>query len=88
MPCSRATSSRSSAPIPLRTLAVLYSSYTHLVTLDDSGITDVASLKGRVVSMGAAGSGTATLGYRILEAAGLNHETRHPHAESGRRPVG
>ena len=58
--------------IPLRTLAVLYSSYTHLVTLDDSGITDVASLKGRVISMGAAGSGTATLGYRILEAAGLN----------------
>ncbi len=58
--------------IPLRTLAVLYSSYTHLVTLADSGITDVAQLKGHVISMGAAGSGTATLGYRILEAAGLN----------------
>jgi len=58
--------------IPLRTLAVLYSSYTHLVTLADSGITDVAQLKGHIVSMGAAGSGTATLGYRILEAAGLN----------------
>jgi TRAP transporter TAXI family solute receptor len=58
--------------IPLRTLAVLYSSYTHLVTLEDSGITDVAGVKGHVISMGAAGSGTATLGYRILEAAGLN----------------
>jgi TRAP transporter TAXI family solute receptor len=58
--------------IPLRTLAVLYSSYTHLVTLADSGITDVAQLKGHTVSMGAAGSGTATLGYRILEAAGLD----------------
>jgi TRAP transporter TAXI family solute receptor len=57
--------------IPLRTLAVLYSSYTHLVTLADSGINDVAQLKGRTVSMGAAGSGTATLGYRILEAAGV-----------------
>ena len=57
--------------IPLRTLAVLYSSYTHLVTLADSGITDVVQLKGRTVSMGAAGSGTATLGYRILEAAGV-----------------
>src|SRR6187549_2589578 len=55
--------------IPLRTLAVLYSSYTHLVTLADSGITDVAQLKGRTISMGAAGSGTATLGYRILEAS-------------------
>jgi TRAP transporter TAXI family solute receptor len=58
--------------IPLRTLAVLYSSYTHLVTLADSGITEVAQLKGHTVSMGAAGSGTATLGYRILEAAGLD----------------
>jgi len=57
--------------IPLRTLAVLYSSYTHLVTLAGSGITDVAQLKGRTVSMGAAGSGTATLGYRILQAAGV-----------------
>jgi hypothetical protein len=61
--------------IPLRTLAVLYSSYTHLVTLEDSGISDVAHLKGRTVSMGAAGSGTATLGYRILEAAGLNSKS-------------
>ena len=58
--------------IPLRTLAVLYSSYTHLVTLEDSGITEVAQLKGHTVSMGAAGSGTATLGYRILDAAGLD----------------
>jgi len=58
--------------VPLRTLAVLYSSYTHLVTLESSGITDVAHVKGRVISMGAAGSGTATLGYRILEAAGLD----------------
>ena len=58
-------------PIPLRTLAVLYSSYTHLVTLADSGINEVGQLKGRTVSMGAAGSGTATLGYRILEAAGV-----------------
>jgi TRAP transporter TAXI family solute receptor len=58
--------------IPLRTLAVLYSSYTHLVTLADSGINDVTQLKGRTVSMGAAGSGTSTLGYRLLEAAGLN----------------
>jgi TRAP transporter TAXI family solute receptor len=58
--------------IPLRTLAVLYSSYTHLVTLDGAGITDVTQLKGRTISMGSPGSGTSTLGYRILEAAGLN----------------
>ncbi len=64
--------------IPLRTLAVLYSSYTHLVTLADSGITDVAQLKGRTVSMGAAGSGTATLGYRILDAAGVGPNDIRP----------
>jgi TRAP transporter TAXI family solute receptor len=65
-------------PIKLRTLAVLYSSYTHLVTLADSGISDVTQLKGRTVSMGAAGSGTATLGYRILDAAGLDTQDIRP----------
>lgn len=58
--------------VPLRTLAVLYSSYTHLVASDDSGITSVAQLKGHVVSIGAAGSGTTTLALRILQAAGLD----------------
>jgi uncharacterized protein len=58
--------------VPLRTLAVLYSSYTHLVATEESGITSVAQLKGHVVSVGAAGSGTTTLALRILQAAGLD----------------
>jgi hypothetical protein len=58
--------------VPLRTLAVMYSSYTHLVAREDSGITSVAQLKGRVVSVGAAGSGTTTLALRILEAVGID----------------
>ena len=58
--------------VPLRALAVLYSSYTHLVASEESGITNVAQLKGHVVSVGAAGSGTTTLALRILEAAGLD----------------
>ena len=58
--------------VPLRTLGVLYSSYTHLVVRESSGITTVAQLKGRVVSVGAAGSGTTTLALRILQAAGLD----------------
>src|SRR4030095_8133995 len=37
--------------VPLRTLAVLYSSYTHLVATEESGITSVAQLKGHVVSV-------------------------------------
>lgn len=59
-------------PIPVRLLAVLYPSYTHLVTLANSGITKVADLRGRVVSTGAPGAGTTVLAERILTAAGLD----------------
>lgn len=58
--------------VPVRTLAVLYSSYVHLVTLDNSGITRVADLRGHTVSTGAAGSGTTVLANRILQASGLD----------------
>jgi len=58
--------------VPARTLAVLYASYVHLVTRAGSGIERVADLRGRVVSTGAAGSGTAVLAQRILDAAGLS----------------
>jgi TRAP transporter TAXI family solute receptor len=60
--------------VPVRTLAVLYASYVHLVTHTGAGIERAADLKGRVVSTGAAGSGTAVLAEKILEAAGLNVE--------------
>ena len=64
--------------VPVRTLAVLYSSYVHLVALEGSGITRVSDLKGRTVSTGAAGSGTTVLANRILQAAGLDpqHDIR------------
>src|SRR5688572_15962741 len=58
--------------VPARTLAMLYSSYVHLVTHTGSGIARVADLRGRTVSIGSPGSGTAILAARILEAAGLN----------------
>ena len=58
--------------VPVRTLAVLYSSYVHLVALESSGISRVADLRGRTVSTGAAGSGTTVLANRILQAAGLD----------------
>ena len=61
-----------SGQVPVRTLATLYSSYVHLVTTDTSGIASVAGLRGRVVSTGAAGSGTTILANRILQAAGLD----------------
>jgi TRAP transporter TAXI family solute receptor len=55
----------------LRTLTVLYNNVTQIVTKADSGITTVAGLKGKRVSVGAAASGTEVIANRVLEAAGL-----------------
>src|SRR4026209_1928406 len=56
--------------VPVRALAVLYSSYSHLVVRADAGISGIADLRGRVVSTGAAGSGTTGIARRRAEAAG------------------
>ncbi len=61
-------------PLPLRTLTVLYPNLTHVVTLEGKGIKKVADLKGKRVSTGAPGSGTEVIAFRVLEAAGINHE--------------
>ncbi len=53
-------------------LAVLYTSFVHVVALDESGITTVAEMKGKRVSVGSAGSSTEGAADRILEAAGLD----------------
>jgi TRAP transporter TAXI family solute receptor len=58
--------------VKVRTLAVLYSSYSHLVANADGGISAITDLRGRVVSTGAAGSGTTVIAHRILRAAGLD----------------
>lgn len=58
--------------VPARALAVLYPNHTHLVTRAESGISKVADLRGRVVSIGAPGAGTAVVAERILTAAGLD----------------
>jgi TRAP transporter TAXI family solute receptor len=63
------------SPAPIATLAVLYSNYTHLVTLKGSAITSVAGLRGKNVSLGSPGSGTEVIAVRILRAAGLNPDT-------------
>ncbi len=63
-----------------RTLAVLYTNYTHVVVASGSGITRVADLGGRVVSVGSPGSGTELVAERVLGAAGLDPRrdiTRH-----------
>jgi TRAP transporter TAXI family solute receptor len=59
-------------PVPAASLAVLYSNYTHIVTLAGSGITAVAGLRGKTVSTGSPGSGTEVIAFRVLRAAGLD----------------
>jgi TRAP transporter TAXI family solute receptor len=56
----------------VRTLAPLYTNYTHVVVRQGSGIRTIADLKGRAVSVGAPGSGTELLADRVLAAAGLD----------------
>ena len=65
----------SGGPVPAVSLAVLYSNYTHLVTLASSGINSVADLRGKTVSTGSPGSGTEVIAFRILRAAGLNQDS-------------
>jgi len=71
------------AAVPVASLAVLYSNYTHLVTLASSGITTVADLRGKRVSTGSPGSGTEVIAFRVLRAAGLN-----PDADVTRQGLG
>jgi uncharacterized protein len=58
--------------LPLRNLAVLYSNFMHVVTLEGKGINSVADLKGKKISTGAPGSGTEVKALRVLEVYGIN----------------
>ena len=60
------------AAVPAASLAVLYSNYTHIATLAQSGMTSVADLRGKTVSTGSPGSGTEVIALRVLRAAGLD----------------
>jgi TRAP transporter TAXI family solute receptor len=55
-----------------RTLLVLYPNKMHVVTVEGTGITKLADLKGRRVSTGSPGSGTEIMALRVLEAAGID----------------
>src|SRR5258706_1514004 len=63
------------AKVDAKAIAVMYSNYMHIVAKASAGINTVADLKGKRVSIGAAGSGTETKAIRILEAYGLNATT-------------
>jgi hypothetical protein len=59
-------------PQKVATLAVLYTSFFHVVVNGNRPIRRIADLKGRRVSVGSAGSSTEALGDRVLQAAGLD----------------
>jgi TRAP transporter TAXI family solute receptor len=61
--------------LPLKAVAVLYANYTQVVTLASRPIETIADLKGRVVSTGAAGSGTEVTAFRVLQAFGIDPST-------------
>jgi len=61
-------------PIPVRTLAVLYPNRMHVVSIEGSGVTKMADLKGKRVSTGSGGSATEVFAFRVIEAAGLDKD--------------
>jgi TRAP transporter TAXI family solute receptor len=61
-------------PIPVRTLAVLYPNRMHVVSIEGTGVTKIAELKGKRVSTGSGGSATEVFAFRVIEAAGLDKD--------------
>src|SRR6476469_3749150 len=61
-------------PVPVRTLMILYPNRMHVVTIDGTGITKMADLKGKRVSTGSGGSATEVMAFRVIEAAGLDKD--------------
>lgn len=58
----------------LRAIAAIYPNYIQIVAAKDSGITSLADLKGKSLSVGAAKSGTELNARAILTAAGMTYE--------------
>lgn len=58
-------------PLPLRVLFPAYPNIVHILTLRDKGIKLVSDLRGKRVSLGAAGSGTAVAAKNVLTGLGV-----------------
>ncbi len=65
-------------PLPLRVLFTAYPNIVHILTLEGSGITSVADLRGKRVAMGAQGSGTAVAAANTLRGLGVQIDTIAP----------
>jgi uncharacterized protein len=58
----------------LRAITVAYTNAVHVITLEGSGITSLADLRGKRVSVGAPGSGTEVSARTLLEAVGITYD--------------
>ena len=61
-------------PVPVKNLMVLYPNRMHVVTVESTGVTKIADLKGKRVSTGSPGSATEVMAFRVIEAAGLDKD--------------
>nr|WP_223198424.1 TAXI family TRAP transporter solute-binding subunit [Solihabitans fulvus] len=64
-------------PVPLHALGRVYENYMQLVVRADSPVQAVEDLAGRLVSLGAQGSGAAVVGARMFELLGLAARVEH-----------
>lgn len=60
--------------VDARTLISLYPNQVQVVTVEGTGISKLADLKGKRVSTGSPGSGTEVLAFRMLEAVGIDKD--------------
>ena len=60
--------------VPLQALLVVYPNRMHVVTVEGTGITTMADLKGKRVSTGSPGGATEVMAFRVIEAAGLDKD--------------
>ncbi|ASJ70842.1 TAXI family TRAP transporter solute-binding subunit [Granulosicoccus antarcticus] len=58
----------------LRGIAAVYPNFIQIVASKESGVTDLASLKGKGLSVGAAKSGTELNARAIMSAAGMSYD--------------
>ncbi len=58
----------------LRGIASLYPNFVQVITLEDTGITEISELKGKRVGVGAPGSGTEVNARQILGAHGITYD--------------
>jgi hypothetical protein len=56
----------------IRVIGMLYDSFMHVVASQSSNVTNIASMRGKRISVGSAGSSTESIADRVIAASGLN----------------